>query len=773
MQFASRSGPAPELWRRATQVVPQAAIWSWLLVLGLSYTIAASTSTAAWVPGLDVAPKIALLASLIMGAIALMRPVRWPVALVAGVVIGAVVVGVPTGGAVTAGHPTDPHDFSLVTTWGGRISAGVAFADPGFFLYATCWLMWISGAWLAWCSLRMGAPMLGLGPGAVAFASNVLNYPANQNGYVLAFLLFALGLLLWSNYTRSVSSASAAHVRLTGDARWDFWESGLVAMAALIVVGIMLPPLSTIDRTTQFESGMFTDWASLQAKLAHPVPAGPGTGVGTVGFSADVGLGGALERSQVIAFTYNTRGNYAGPLYFRGVDEDITANGVWSYIASPTVKASLGSGATPVFAEDFHSTAIGGVDINMSAPPSGYESVLFYPGRLLNVDRKTEVWGSDLTPGISSPLISIDRLLSLDPPTSAGPYSTTVEYSTATEEQLRAAPTTIPDFIPSFYYSLPFQGYRSPSLQNSIRQLALKITAGATNNYDRVAAIESYLRDTANFTYTLNPPPTPVGVDPIQYFLFTSHKGYCQYFATAMGDMLRSIGIPTRLVNGFGPGTFDGTKNAWVVRGQDAHTWVEVYFPTYGWITFEPTNDGTYGVVQRGTQGETVCIREQGCTNPASTQTGGTTPSAKPKPPAVKDVAPDTSGGPTFPTGPDANTIYKIAGGVLGAILVLLALAVRYLRPRSVNAVWRRALTLARLAGAEQKEGETPFELSKRLTWNFPEAAEPLRALADGFAVAAYAPPEVAVTARASVMDAWSSLRPALLRRIVQRVRPF
>ena len=81
---------------------------------------------------------------------------------------------------------------------------------------------------------------------------------------------------------------------------------------------------------------------------------------------------------------------------------------------------------------------------------------------------------------------------------------------------------------------------------------------------------------------------------PVVYFLTVSHRGYCQYFASAMGSMLRSLGIPTRLVSGYGPGTTRAQSGRAGQREQtvstsDAHSWVEAYFPGYGWIPFEPT----------------------------------------------------------------------------------------------------------------------------------------------------------------------------------------
>jgi hypothetical protein len=85
--------------------------------------------------------------------------------------------------------------------------------------------------------------------------------------------------------------------------------------------------------------------------------------------------------------------------------------------------------------------------------------------------------------------------------------------------------------------------------------------------------------------------------------------------------------------------------------------------------------------------------------------------------------------------------------------------------------VWKRTLVLARLAGAQRRSGETPYELGRRLAQAFPEASGPVRALADGFVVSAYAPPDIASTSKTSVMEAWTSLRPMLLRRMASRLR--
>jgi protein-glutamine gamma-glutamyltransferase len=144
----------------------------------------------------------------------------------------------------------------------------------------------------------------------------------------------------------------------------------------------------------------------------------------------------------------------------------------------------------------------------------------------------------------------------------------------------RAAGTEYPDAIQNLYLQLPDE------LDPRIPQLAQKITATAGNPYDKAVVLESYLR--RNFGYTLNLAGKP-GADPLAQFLFVTKAGHCEYFASAMAVMLRTLGIPSREVNGFLPGEFNDIAGDYIVRASDAHSWVEAYFPGSGWITFDPT----------------------------------------------------------------------------------------------------------------------------------------------------------------------------------------
>jgi hypothetical protein len=128
------------------------------------------------------------------------------------------------------------------------------------------------------------------------------------------------------------------------------------------------------------------------------------------------------------------------------------------------------------------------------------------------------------------------------------------------------------------------------SIDPRIRQLAQEIVrkAGANNRYDAARAIETYLQDPANFSYTLD--LKAGGADPLSDFLFRVRAGHCEYFATSMAVMLRTLGIATRVVNGFQTGTYNDAADVYTVSQKDAHSWVEIYFPgSAGWVTFDPT----------------------------------------------------------------------------------------------------------------------------------------------------------------------------------------
>lgn len=137
-----------------------------------------------------------------------------------------------------------------------------------------------------------------------------------------------------------------------------------------------------------------------------------------------------------------------------------------------------------------------------------------------------------------------------------------------------------PDVETLIYQQLP------PNFDQRIARLAEQVSRNETTPYQKALAIERYLAN--GYGYTLQQPSVPQR-DPIANFLFERKQGHCEYFASAMVVMLRTLGISSRVVNGFHGGQYNDVTGSYIVRASDAHSWVEAYFPGYGWYTFDPT----------------------------------------------------------------------------------------------------------------------------------------------------------------------------------------
>jgi len=170
-------------------------------------------------------------------------------------------------------------------------------------------------------------------------------------------------------------------------------------------------------------------------------------------------------------------------------------------------------------------------------------------------------------------------VFNLDPEHPVNRYQATSDIAQTSASSLRSAGQAYPPEVLSSYLGLP-------ALDSRIPELARKITASADNDYDRAAALETYLR--THFGYSLQLSRT-VPHDPVANFLFERKQGHCEYFASSMAVMLRILGIPSRVVNGFRTGEFNDLTSQYVVRASNAHSWVEAYFPGHGWVAFDPT----------------------------------------------------------------------------------------------------------------------------------------------------------------------------------------
>jgi protein-glutamine gamma-glutamyltransferase len=159
-------------------------------------------------------------------------------------------------------------------------------------------------------------------------------------------------------------------------------------------------------------------------------------------------------------------------------------------------------------------------------------------------------------------------------------YSVISELPVPDPHILRRAREVVPRALAA-YLQLPDE------LPARVGDLARHIGGRASTEYDAVRAVQSYLQRATR--YRLDVPADPPGVDEVDHFLFVTHEGFCEQIASSMAVMLRSLGIPTRLVTGYGPGERNPFTGYFEVKQSDAHAWVEVYYPGLGWVPYDPT----------------------------------------------------------------------------------------------------------------------------------------------------------------------------------------
>jgi len=174
--------------------------------------------------------------------------------------------------------------------------------------------------------------------------------------------------------------------------------------------------------------------------------------------------------------------------------------------------------------------------------------------------------------------------------TSMGPgsiYTVFSEVNQATPSELERAPTTgrlVGSILPS---AVRAQSLQLPHPYRRAASLARRVTAHATSTYAEVVALENWIG--AHTKYTTDIPPLAPGQDTVNQFLFGSRRGYCEQISTALAVMLRSLGIPAREATGYVPGPYNPITDLYQEEAKDAHAWVQVWFPGYGWQSFDPT----------------------------------------------------------------------------------------------------------------------------------------------------------------------------------------
>ncbi len=481
-------------------------------------------------------------------------------------------------------------------------------------------LLWVCGAWAAWFAVRERRGAIATGPCWAVIAVNIINAPSSAGSTLPVTVAAATALLLIAavHLDKLSDSWRRRRVSVLPGTGGRFATAALFGGTVIVLLALVLPPLSSSD----ISGRLFGGGSSGSTGTGGHNGTGSGSGGATVRFSSATIPGGSLSLSDSPVLSYTS--SLQTGVYLRLETDSVFDTGNFLPAQSANNNGDdiqqvlLSPGPIP---RD-RSVADGGVGV-LQAPVSLAVRMIDDTSSNNTLPFAGEPDASGVAArinGLTGPEVGGNQLVTVDSVEGlrnviGTSFTTTATASTATADQLRRAGSSYPALITRDFLDLTDDATHGAA---AIRALALQWTASATNPYDKAAIIEATLRNPKLFHYTLTPPtPPPVTKEwPVTYFLTVTHAGYCQYYAASMGAMLRALGIPSRLINGYGPGTAPNaasrrtsSENSWNVSSNDAHTWVEAYFPRYGWIPFEPTppsQAGDYQPFGRGALGTTA-----------------------------------------------------------------------------------------------------------------------------------------------------------------------
>jgi len=697
-------------------------------------------------------------------------------------------------------------------------SGGINQDDLAFSLLVAA-LFWILAYNAVWHIFRLERAWRAALPSAVLLVLAVILYEGETSldPYVLAFVLAVLLLFVRSSLDARQWAWYNSGFRIPPNFRQQMVRAG--ALLALIVVSAawIVPSANLRERLDSFQEFLRSDplqaLADLANRLLTPIEAdGPPS---TDYYGGDsLNLGGAIRLGDqpILLVDAPRQDRY----FWRARVFERYDGGRWS--PSATWRVTDGSAPLDVIVDaDILGAERVAITQSFTIASSGLRlfhaaslPITFDQGGRIDLTRTNDALGdaSPMNVSVMRPLRVLERGMV---------YQAVSQISRATPQQLRAATGPDPAWVtnPNALLGTAI----SPRIIDLAKQIVAE--ANASTRYDATKAIETWLR--RNIAYNEVIPNPPAGADRIDWFLFELREGYCTYYATAMVIMLRSLGVPARLVAGFAEGEWDASLSRYVVRERDAHTWVEVYFPGYGWIEFEPTAAQRPLTDESGEQILPPDVQpQQEAIQPSSTPTPTPTPTPLPTFTPLPSVTPPSLDGqpppdllpPTFtptptpsptptavivptvppplqpPPPPDNNFLAFLLRALGAALLVfvlilslILALLLAYwwwewrgmggLSP--ISRAFSRLERYAALIGFVPRPQQTPEEKRQALTSRLPQAEQPISAITRAYSAERYGsatpPGENAQEARAE--RAWGAARAHILRRWARRFNPF
>ncbi|MDQ2886870.1 MAG: DUF3488 and transglutaminase-like domain-containing protein [Chloroflexota bacterium] len=651
------------------------------------------------------------------------------------------------------------HWLSSVTIGGTGDVDAIFF----FFIVALSFILAYTSAWLVY---RTRAPWLMIVANAVVLLLNLSNVSDGYIIFLIIFLIASLLLLLRFNLYESMLRWKRQGLRYAEDLGWDVMQAGALISIGILIFSWILPGSYINPTISQLWSLNSNPWTQIQNTWDRVISVSGGSNPANRGnFRDSLSLGGNPNLTNEVVFTVQFANNQDNTQYLTSLSYDTYNGAAWTVgpVDTGAIKANqaFSSGA------DMTHTVV--QKISVVNPPGEQSPYLLGASDIVSINLPAKVQTNQASSkidwqGQNGYLVAGQN------------YTVTSTVSSADEQTLRSVPmpADAPQFpagyegsaVPvTYYYPAIVDTYTQlTKLDPRIAALAKSLTRGKTTMYDKVVALESYLR--SNYSYNVNI-HRPSDEEGVAWFLFDNpnHDGFCNYFSSAMTVMARSLGIPARVAVGYTHGTYDAKHKENIIRGTDAHSWTQVYFAGYGWINFEPS--ASFAQFTRPLPSEFPSTDAGG-----SSANGGITPPVNPTHRLTRGDSSDNSStgtGTGTGTGPSLGT-------ALGSLILLILFALlffslwwrRLFRNYGLPAqVYGRVCTLAEWAGIKLQPAQTPYEYMQEVALVAPNEAETLERLGDIYVRDRWADPASKEHPRhngeiAELPGLWKQLQPQL-----------
>jgi transglutaminase-like putative cysteine protease/uncharacterized protein (DUF58 family) len=462
--------------------------------------------------------------------------------------------------------------------WGINLFKGQSYFDPVTITFMWSGIIWGLVVWSIWALIRKNKPLVGFIP-PIALVGITMAF-VRKDVYDIVFMLgVTITLMALVHHDLRERHWLASKMTFTSGIRKNMMAASIGLTLGLMIFALITPSIS-IDSITDFVRNLSGQGTAEDSSIARTLGLENQSGdlevdkldtvrVGGLPNQHLIGSGSELSEQVVMVVGVESPHEDAlqTPLYLRSLVYDKYTGRGWESRSTEIVAYSAGEklleekpiNAYPVrqnvqFIED-----LGGFMYTVGDPNS------------VDHDFKVAWRVRDFQVGIFDTLGSTIETDS---------YRADSYVRVQSSEELRSAGQGYPEWVRDRYMDLP------AVVPESVLALAVELTATEVTPFDRAVALEQYLR---RIPYSLEVSRGPAGADIVEYFLFQLQKGYCDYYASAMVVLARAAGIPARYVIGYIGEHFDESEGVYIITADQAHSWVEVYFPGYGWVPFEPT----------------------------------------------------------------------------------------------------------------------------------------------------------------------------------------